>query len=169
MDQELIINKLAAYRKVFKGLLSGISSEEYLWRPAPEKWCLLEIACHLYDEELYDFRARVTSVLENPEASLPPGDPVGWVKSKNYIGQDYDLMVGKFLNERDESVKWLQNLISPLWNNEYKHPVLGPLSAEFFVANWLAHDYLHFRQINTVKYAYFKSLSGIELGYAGDW
>lgn len=27
--------------------------------PAPEKWCLLEIVFHLYDEEREEFRARV--------------------------------------------------------------------------------------------------------------
>lgn len=169
MDHNFIIQKLADNRSVFREFLSGISAEEYMWKPSLEKWCLLEIVCHLYDEELYDFRARVKSVLENPESSLPPSDPEGWVKSKNYIGQEYEIMVGKFLNERDESVEWLLNLHLPKWKNEFVHPVRGPLSAEFFLANWLAHDYLHFRQISNLMYSYLKSVSGMDLGYAGDW
>ena len=32
-------------------LLTGISEEQATWRPAPEKWSLLEIVNHLCDEE----------------------------------------------------------------------------------------------------------------------
>lgn len=33
--------------------------------------------------------------------------------------------------------------------------------------NWLAHDYLHMRQI--IKYQYLKEKTNIDLQYAGNW
>jgi hypothetical protein len=36
-------------------------------------------------------------------------------------------------------------------------------------ANWLAHDYLHIRQILRLKYEYLKSISEEDLSYAGEW
>lgn len=164
-----IIQELTRNREVFDRLLSGKKKDIYTWRPSIEKWSLLEIVCHLHDEEIEDFRARVQHTLERPETSPPPIDPVGWVKQRNYSGQDYETMVSKFLQERDKSVAWLQSLNSPNWQNAYQHKVLGQLSAGMFLANWLAHDYLHIRQINSYYFGILKQQSGQDLSYAGDW
>lgn len=169
MNHNFIINNLSQNHDVFSGLFSGVTSEQYLWRTAPGKWNLLEIVCHLYDEEMYDFRSRVKHTLESPERELQPIDPVGWVKSRNYIEKDYNEMVQKFLKERMFSIEWLHSLPSPNWQNAYQHKEWGPLSSEMFLANWLAHDYMHIRQINNIKFLYLKEASGQSLQYAGDW
>lgn len=77
-----IANHLTENLPVFRDLLSNMTNEEYLYRPAPEKWCALEIVCHLVDEEREDFRARTRHVLEQPDAPLPSIDPVGWGTSQ---------------------------------------------------------------------------------------
>ncbi len=169
MNYSTIINELGRNNQVFIGLLSGMTREEYLWKPAPEKWCLLEIACHLVDEEREDFRARVKHVLENPDLPLLLIDPQGWVKERNYIGQDFETVIAKFSEERNQSVSWLKSLSSPPWKNANNHPKFGLLSAEMFFANWLEHDYLHIRQIVSLKHHYLKNHSGIDLTYAGNW
>lgn len=169
MDPAYIISSLSGNGNVFRELLTGISKDENLWKQEKDKWCLLEIVCHLYDEEQYDFRARVKSVLEDPEATPPAIDPTGWVKSRKYAEQDYEMTLKKFLDERRKSIEWLQTLVSPKWKNEYMHPQFGPMSAYFFLANWLAHDYLHIRQIIRTRYQYLQYISGVELSYAGDW
>ena len=71
---------LARNRDVFAALFQGASPEMQNWRQAPEKWNLVEIACHMYDEELEDFRARTFGVLESPEEDWVPIDPANWVK-----------------------------------------------------------------------------------------
>jgi hypothetical protein len=43
------------------------------------------------------------------------------------------------------------------------------MSAGMLLANWLAHDYLHFRQITKLKYDYIKYRTGEDLAYAGTW
>ena len=170
MDHQSIFQKLAANRLVFAGMLKGVLKDEYIWRPAENKWCLLEIACHLYDEEKEDFKSRVQHVLETPEQTLPPIDPEGWVTERKYMEQDYDQVVDNFLTEREGSVQWLKNLTNPNWKNAHNHPKFGPLSAEMFLANWLAHDYLHIRQILRLKYKFLKQKVGdIKLLYAGKW
>jgi len=169
MEHSYIINSLKKNAPVFKDLLSEISKEEYLWRPVPEKWCLLEIVCHLYDEEQYDFRARTKHVLDNNKNDPPKIDPAGWVKSRSYIEQNYNEVLEKFLDERKKSVEWLNALKDPNWKNEYIHPTYGAMPAEFFLANWLAHDYLHIRQITALKYKYLFHKTQTDLGYAGDW
>ncbi len=169
MNYRKIFEELNRNKYIFKGLLENIDDDEYLWKPNPDKWCLLEIICHLRDEEVDDFRTRVQYVLETPELVLPPIDPVNWVKERNYIEQNYKRALNDFLRERERSVEWLQALTDPKWDNQYQHPKLGPMSAKLFLSNWLAHDYLHIRQIVKVKFDYLIFISSEDLNYAGEW
>ena len=163
------IRQLQQNKTVFQQLLEGISAEEYRWKPQPEKWCLLEVICHLYDEEREDFRTRVRYSLETPDLAPPAIDPVGWVTERKYFEQDFDSMLAKFLHEREVSVLWLQSLREPNWESPSQSRNGIPRSAHFYLSNWLAHDFLHIRQITKSKYDYLKLVSGEPLDYAGNW
>ena len=169
MDQKKIIQSLENNIAVFNSMLSINDLKLQTWRFKPEKWNLLEIVCHLYDEEREDFRARLKHVLENPEGEMPGIDPLALVESREYAKQDFTDKLDAFLDEREESIQWLKSLSSPQWENAYQHPKFGPLTANMFLANWLEHDYLHMRQILNLKHEYLKSLSGQKLDYAGNW
>ncbi len=167
--QEYAVRELALNRELFRQMLTDVPRAEYLWKPRPESWCMLEILCHLHDEEREDFRARVKHVLEGREGPPPSIDPQGWVKARDYLGQDFESMLKMFLEERDKSLAWLGSLEDPSWDNVYVHPKLGAFSARKFLANWLAHDLLHLRQITRLRYDYLAVQSGEDLGYAGTW
>lgn len=169
MQHTTIIQALSKNGAVFQSMLTGLSSQEYLWKPQPEKWCLLEIVCHLYDEEREDFRARIRHVLETPAEPLPPIDPPGWVQERAYLRQDFADTLDRFVKEREASVAWLQSLSAPNWDSAYMHPKFGPMTASMFLSNWLAHDYLHMRQILQIKFGYLQQLSNESLKYAGEW
>ena len=79
METSTIFSHLQANQTTFDSLLRDTPASLQLWRPHPEHWCLLEIVCHLYDEEREDFRARLRSVLEDPSRALPLSDPEAWV------------------------------------------------------------------------------------------
>lgn len=170
MDSTYYINQLEQNTLRIESLLQGTTKEETLWKPVPEKWCLLEVICHLHDEEDLDFRTRLAHVLKTPELPLPSSiDPEGWVKDKKYIEQDFDQKLMAFLEERKKSITWLKSLKNPNWKNAYQHPKYGSLSAKMFLVNWVAHDYLHIRQILKLKYDYLKEISHQGLEYAGEW
>ena len=108
-------------------------------------------------------------VLEAPDKPLVPIRPVEWVTERRYLEQDYEIMLGQFLEERDRSLLWLRSLDNPRWENLHEHPKLGKMTAGKFLANWLAHDYLHIRQIIKIKFDLLRSASGENLDYAGTW
>lgn len=164
-----IIDQLAQHSKLFQHLLQDLPEALYQWKAEPTRWSLLEIVCHLYDEEIEDFRARVEICLATPNATLPPIDPEVWVKDRNYAQQDYPTILEKFLSARVENINWLRQAKPTHWENTSLHPSLGPRSAAFFLSNWLAHDYLHIRQILSVKHGYLAEKSGQDLSYAGNW
>ncbi len=169
MNHKLIIEGLSRNQKVYKQVLEGIPKEEYVWKDNPRRWCLLEIVCHLYDEECEDFRTRIKHILNTPELQFVPIDPENWVLKREYNKKVYDVMLNRFLEEREESIKWLNSLVNPQWNNTSVHPDLGNMTAHQLLANWLAHDYLHFKQITKLKLDYLKFTSGEDFSYAGGW
>jgi hypothetical protein len=169
MDRPQLFAQLDRHAAVFRALLTGLTAEEQKWRPAPEKWCTLEILCHLYDEEREDFRARLRSTLETPAAPWPKIDPPAWVTERNYMQQDFDAKRADFLRERDDSMAWLRGTLGANWENAYIHPTVGPVSCELLLTNWVAHDLHHLRQLINLRYAYLKSLSNEPLDYAGTW
>lgn len=164
-----IIEELARNRTVFAGLLQDCPAVLRTWKSSEEAWSLLEIVCHLHDEEREDFRQRVRLVLEDPSQSLPPFNPLEWVSTRDYARQDYQTKLSAFLTERDQSIQWLLSLQSPQWDNTYQHASLGPMSAGLFLANWLAHDQQHIRQINRLKRQFLQEQTGMDLRYAGNW
>ena len=169
MDYQKIFQELSRNQQVFKALLGDTGSVQVQWKSSPDKWSLLEIVCHLYDEEREDFRARIRHVFETPGSPMPPLNPTGWVQERKYAQQDYMEKLTAFLQERAQSIEWLLSLSDPPWYNAYHHPTFGALTARMFLVNWLAHDYLHFRQITRLKYDYLKQVSGESLDYAGSW
>ena len=166
---DFVIEQLQQSKTVLNDLLRDIKEDMFLWKQTPEKWCLLEIVCHLYDEEREDFKFRTQWVLNKPGETPPPFNPVIWVTERNYIEQNYNQVLNKFINEREQSITWLNALKNPKWGNYYVHPKKGNLTAKFFLTNWLAHDYLHIRQITKLKFDYLEHQSDANIAYAGTW
>ena len=46
-----LVDRLAAGAGVFEALFQGVDPEQAAWKPALEKWSLVEVAAHLLDEE----------------------------------------------------------------------------------------------------------------------
>lgn len=53
-------------------LASAVDAEQARWRPAPDKWSILEVVIHLADEEREDFRTRLDLILHDPTQEWPP-------------------------------------------------------------------------------------------------
>jgi len=160
---------LAQNQYVFQSLLQQASGDQLLWRPHPEHWCLLEIVCHLLDIEVEDFRARAAFMLNGTKGKMPSIEPVNWVKDRRYIEQNFEETLQRFLEERTKSVEWLKGLEHPNFERTYEHSYFRSQTADFFLTNWVAHDYLHIRQITRIQYLYLKDHAAVEIEYAGNW
>lgn len=169
MNTESIVSELQRNGEVIRQLLTHTPRKVYTYRYAPGKWSLLEVICHLYDEEREDFRARVKQILSDPTEPWVKIDPPAWVYDRHYAKQDFEKKIQEFVIERDRSVAWLNSLKDPKWENYFVHPKVGPVSAQLILENWLAHDLLHIRQILRIKYEYLKANISNPLDYAGEW
>ncbi|KPJ76645.1 MAG: hypothetical protein AMJ54_10940 [Deltaproteobacteria bacterium SG8_13] len=153
---------------LFAQLFRNLSKGQARWKPAADRWSLLEVINHLFDEEREDFRKRIALVLDDPGAPWPPIDPEGWVTARGYNEKNLDASLGNFLSERQHSLAWLEGLNAPNWQAAHHHPKMGPLSAELLLANWLAHDLFHIRQATDLHFAYLtRQVAPVPLNYSG--
>jgi hypothetical protein len=170
MFHRIIVQKIEDNSNVFTSLLRKIPPEQAGWRPTPDKWSLVEVVNHLYDEEVDDFRQRLEFTLLKPNRTWKRIEPEKWVTEKNYSQRELQASLDDFLRERKKSVQWLNGLSSPDWQAVDHYPYGKPMTAEQILVNWLAHDFLHIRQINSLNWLYLTKIApNIDLSYAGNW
>jgi hypothetical protein len=150
MDANAIIRRLEAFPRGLVPIVERLTDAESRWKPPDGAWSVLEIVCHLGDEEVDDFRARLFSTLKDPSTPWKPSDPEAWAREKRYGEQELRPALQRFVSERAESVRMLRGLgdLSRVdWNIAYQHPKVGPVYAGELLASWVGHDALHMRQI----------------------
>lgn len=170
MNAPVLIARLAAGRGVVRALVADVSEAQALWRPAADQWSILEIVCHLLDEEREDFRTRLDFTLHRPGEAWPPIDPPGWAATRGYRERALAVQLQEWLDERERSLVWLRGLSEPDWARAYHHPKFGPITAGDLLLSWVAHDLLHARQLARRQFE-FAALQGAphSTRYAGDW
>ena len=147
VNLQKLIDSLERFGNALPMMVAGLSQQDAAWKPSTGNWSILEIVCHLIDEEAEDFVMRLKSTLENPKSSWPSWDPTGVAVSRNYNEQNFGEKVNEFVAVRKQSLVWLRHNLEADWNQSYDHPSLGMISAGDLLAAWTAHDQLHVRQI----------------------
>jgi hypothetical protein len=169
MNLNYFIERFSSNRGVFESLLRHVSLDQGRWKPSPNKWSMLEVINHLYDEEREDFRQRLELTLANPAQPWPPIDPRGWVVTRRYNEREVGTSLNNFLGERENSLSWLQQLSEPNWESTNEGPN-GRLSAGDLLASWLAHDFLHIRQLARLHWQHIGAIAApYQTAYGGPW
>ena len=169
MHTPTVISQMQLNAQRIQALVTGVSPEQARWKPDPETWSILEVLCHLLDEEREDFRVRLNLILFHSGADWPPIDPPGWVSARGYNQRNLEETLHSFLAEREKSLEWLRGLADPDFNKSESGD-LGTLSAGDMLASWAGHDLLHMRQLVELQRAYIVNLtSPYDPAYGGDW
>ncbi|MBT5873150.1 MAG: DinB family protein [Candidatus Latescibacteria bacterium] len=168
MQTELIFKQMLQNMTTIKSLIAGISREQAFWKPAASSWSLVEVINHLADEEVEDFRTRLDLTLHSPNNEWPPIAPEQWVRDRGYNSRDSWESLQRFCRAREESVAWLKALPDPDWETATRIPGRDPMVAGALLLCWLAHDWLHIRQLTRLHYEYLRVTSSPhDLSYAG--
>lgn len=167
---DVLIDRLAGFARVIESVVRCFDQRDTLWKPDESSWSVLEIVCHLCDEEVEDFRTRVVMTLESPTRGWPAIDPQGWASARSYQTRDLDTQVELFLGLRTESIEILGSLKNPNWTRSHEHRVLGSMSAGQMLACWVDHDALHLRQLaKRLHQLSIRDGGGVSTEYAGTW
>ncbi len=168
MKFENLFVELVDSTNMINSLLAGISDDEARARPTPEAWSILDVVCHLYDEEREDFRQRLRFILE-PKGEWHEIYPSAWVTERGYNTRKLREMKEKFFSERNQSLDWLKSIEKVDWEASYE-AAFGTLTAGQMFASWVAHDNLHIRQLVELRRAHIERITApLSVEYAGDW
>ncbi|MCB9461533.1 MAG: DinB family protein [Anaerolineaceae bacterium] len=169
MQLEQIRTRMQHQAAMIQALVAGVDAEQARWKPYADSWSMLEVMCHLVDEEREDFRTRLDHILTQAEG-MPPGiDPQGWVMSRGYNQRDFSEMVRQFAGEREKSITYLSRLENPDWDLSISGP-WGTIHAGDMLLAWANHDLLHLRQLVELQWAYAgTTLAPYSRDYAGEW
>jgi len=123
------------------------------------------------DEEIRDFRRRIEITLRDPGEAWPPIDPERWAVDEAYNERSLGTSVSQFLHEREASIAWLGGLRAAVWDRAHEHPRMGTIRAGDLLSSWVAHDFIHIRQINRLHREYLVEavLPEYSSDYAGKW
>lgn len=169
MKFETLYLELKNSTEMIRALLSNVTQAEARLKPDADSWSVLEVTCHLYDEEREDFRDHLDLILHRQNEEWQVLDPQGWVTQRKYNEQDFSEMQQKFFAEREKSLEWLQGLSSSNWETTYTSQ-FGSMKAGDMLASWVAHDNLHIRQLVELRRMRIENITKpYEIGYAGDW
>jgi len=170
MNLDFYIARLSANAETIKSLVGNLSDEQIFWKNDLEKWSILQIVFHLRQTERKDFRLRLEKTLRDESEEWTP-----FVPEETHLAQDVNTgnnlaeLLKDFLAEREKSVAWLKTLRNPNFQNAHRHNE-SKLSAGDLLASWLAHDFLHIKQIVRLHYDYVNHISQpFETVYAGEW
>ncbi len=170
MDFNYCLHNLTINPKAVEQYLAGIDDVQSHWKPSENDWSMCEVINHLLDEELHDFPYRIRHLLADKIEEWPPIHPSQWVTERKYNERDFKQSLQAWLDERKKNLDWLGTLQNVDWSTQYQHEPSVGLSTGDLMVSWAAHDLLHIRQLNEIKYAYGLTLAApYSPGYAGDW
>lgn len=169
MNFQQLQKQLAVNATRIEKLVQDVSFEQARMKPDANSWSIIEVINHLYDEEREDFKARLKILLHNPNQDWSPIDPEKWVTERRYNEQQLPVILAAFIQERNNSLRWLNGLENPDWDTSKEAP-FGVIRAGDLLAAWVAHDFLHLRQLVELQYVNAVQLAKpYNTNYAGTW
>ncbi len=131
-------------------LIRGLSRAQLLTRPAPSKWSIHEIVCHLADTEVAN-AWRYRKVLGEDEVGLTAWDQDRWAAGHRYRRQDLRLALEQFRSLRTRNLALLRVVGRKAWTRTATHATFGALSAGQIAAHMVHHDANHVAQIERIR------------------
>jgi uncharacterized damage-inducible protein DinB len=134
-----------------KAALKGVPKAVLLWTPAPGKWSILEIVCHLRDMERDAYLARYRRILAEDTPALPDIDGDTYSLENDYRSQKLTEVLRDWTRLRRESLKLLAGAKRADWERAGVHDTAGRLTlADFLRRHAHGNDEAHLGQIEAI-------------------
>jgi len=152
-EKPVVANPLKALAETPGKLIAlarGLTRAQLLKRPAPGKWSIQEIACHLADAEIAN-AWRYRKVFAEDEFRITTYDQDRWAAAHQYRRQDLRLVLEQFRTLRARNVALMKLVGRKAWSRTAMHPTLGTLSAGQIIVHQVHHSANHLAQIERIR------------------
>ena len=167
-ERSKAVNWLAESRKEFLAAIDGVNEAQWIWKSAPERWSIGEVAEHVALAEAAQFanvkkalalpanerwEAETKGKTEKLEAILAPR--LGRVQAPEPSvpkgGMTRAQAIERFERQRVEIVKFAKETELPLKEHTVANAFFGPLNAYHWLIYAPLHTMRHDKQIAEVK------------------
>jgi len=130
---------------------AGVDDHTLRFKPAPDKWCILEILGHLADiEVLYGYRMR--QMLADREPAIAPIDQDDWARNLGYMEGTASDFLAAYQAARRANLRLLRRLEATDLAKGALHPEKGrKVTLEELIGMMVIHDPNHAGQIERLK------------------
>ena len=127
------------------GLLAEVKPHQWLQRPDPDEWSILQILCHLWQAESQVHQQRLRLILEQDNPFIPALPPPGpHIPACHDSGMQ---VYHWFRSQRRNTMAMLAELSDADWARPARHSIFG-LTNLLEMAHFTAqHDRLHIAQL----------------------
>ncbi len=133
--------------RVLQWLTDGLDEADAHWKPAPDRWCVVEVVAHLADIEGRGFRGRVEAMMAEDEPLLPAIDPDQLAREGRYVERPLAPTLAAFREERARSLEYLRSVKPSDLVRRGIHGGIGPITLSHLLHEWPLHDLGHLRQV----------------------
>ena len=137
--------------KQIAAAVSGLPDKIMRYKPAPDKWCILEILAHLADMELL-YAHRMRQMLADKRPVLAPIDQEDWAKNLGYLEESPAELVALYGLNRHHNLQLLRRIKPYDLDKSAYHPELQKyVTVAEYVERMGTHGANHLQQIERLK------------------
>lgn len=131
--------------------VAGLPDKTLRRKPAPDKWCILEVVGHLADTEIV-FAYRLRQMLADKKPVIAPINQDDWANNLGYMNTPMPEMIALYGLNRHANTRLLRNLRPGDLEKSAFHPeISGDVTVANMVAKLDTHSAAHLAQIEKLK------------------
>ncbi|HTX52559.1 MAG TPA: DinB family protein [Candidatus Baltobacteraceae bacterium] len=151
-ERDRLLNIVRSTPERLKSALTGVPKKLLLWRPAPGKWSIHEIVCHMRDAERLGYLHRYSAILAQDNPTFPDVDGDVLAQDRQYRRMNLRDVLKDWRVARKESLALLKKVKSDQWMRIGTHETAGPMSLETVLQRQaIGNDEAHLAQIEHIK------------------
>ena len=137
--------------KQIAAAVSGLPDKTLRYKPATDKWCILEILAHLADIEIL-YAHRIRQMLADKKPVIAPIDQDDWSRNLSYMSESAPELVALYGLNRHHTLQLLRRIKLEDMDKTAFHPELQKdVNVAEYVQRLSAHGANHLQQIERLK------------------
>jgi len=151
-ERDRFLRVLASTPDRLKAMLTGVPRKLLAWRPAPGKWSIHEIVCHMRDAERLGYLHRYTEILTKDNPTFPDVNGDVLALERQYSRMRLSEVIRDWRAARRQCLAILATVKQDQWSRTGTHEILGVMSLETVLKRQaLENDEAHLVQIEHIK------------------
>lgn len=132
---------------------TGVAGAELDFEPAPGKWSIRTVVCHLADTEIV-ISDRFRRVIAEDEPTIIAFNQEAWAAKLDYRKRKISQAVETYRRLRAENYELLKDQPEEVFQRTGIHSEEGRITLLNLLQTYAQHDESHARQIQSVRQAY---------------